>query len=459
MQMHSAMRSARVDALFAETTTLSRYLAVEVALAQTQAELGMIPERAAVSIANAATVERIDRAKFRAAFEEVGFPIVGLVQQLVEVTPEGDGQYVHWGATTQDIMDTELVLALRDAVSWTDQHLASVIATAATLADDHRRTLMIGRSQLQHAVPLTFGFKVAGFVAALERHRTRLAELRPRLLQVQFGGAVGTLASLGSAGLEVRKALARRLNLGEPIICWHTHRDTLCEWMAFLGLVTTTLAKLATDVVLLAQTDVGEVSEAAEGARGTSSTMPHKRNPITSQRIIVAARMVRAHMTTMFEAAVQDHERGSATWQTEWTVVPEATSYALGALAHVDELVRGLEVHPERMREHVGATKGLAYSEAAMMALAPRVGRLRVHDLVAAAVAESRNGETLLACLERSPEVRGVVSPEELRRVFNGDLHVDSAEHAVRTVLANHRSLLRDSERTYDEGSPGRDCR
>ena len=354
-------------------------------------------------------MNRIDRAKFRTTFDEVGFPIVGLVQQLVDVTPEGDGQYVHWGATTQDIMDTALVLALRDIVGWADRQLATIIATMATLADDHRRTLMIGRSQLQHAVPLTFGYKIVGFVDALGRHRARLAELRPRLLQVQFGGAVGTLASLGSAGLTVRRALAQRLSLGEPIMSWHSHRDALCEWVAFLGLVTTTLAKFATDVLLLAQTEVGEVSEATQGHRGTSSTMPHKRNPVTSQRIVVAARMVRAHVAAMFETAVQDHERGTATWQTEWAVVPEATSYALGALARADELVRGLEVHPERMREHVAATSGLVYSEAAMMALAPHFGRQRAHDLVAAGgrrVAQQRDVVGASTAIARSQRRR-----------------------------------------------------
>ncbi len=312
--MNPGVRSARADALFAEPATLSRYLEVEAAIAACQAKLGVIPERAALSIAAFARAENIDRARYRLDFETVGFPIVGLVRQLAEIVPEGHGEFAHWGATTQDIMDTGLVLALRDILVWAEDSLDGVIANLTPLAEQLRRTVMIGRSQIQHAVPITFGYKVVGWLAPLLRHLCRLAELRPRLLQVQFGGAVGTLASLGAQGFEVRRLLAERLGLGEPTVSWHTHRDALCELVTFFGLLTGSLSKIATDIMLLAQTEVGEVHEPAKPGRGVSSTMPHKRNPILSQQIIVAGRLVRSQASGMLEAMVQDHERGSATW-------------------------------------------------------------------------------------------------------------------------------------------------
>ncbi len=213
--MDPGVRSARVDKLFAESATLSRYLEVEAALAACQAQLGIIPERAARSIAAFARAEKIDRAEYRQDFEAAGFPIVGLVRQLAKIVPEGDGEFAHWGATTQDIMDTGLVLALRDILVWVEESLDGVIANLVPLAEQHRRTVMIGRSQMQHAVPITFGYKVAGWLSPLLRHRCRLAEVRARLLQVQFGGAVGTLASLGAQGFEVRRLFAERLRLGE----------------------------------------------------------------------------------------------------------------------------------------------------------------------------------------------------------------------------------------------------
>ncbi len=435
--MDACIRSARVDTLFSETATLSRCLQVEVALAQTEAALGIIPERAAQMIAASATLENIDRERYRQDFATVGFPIVGLVRQLTEVVPDGLGQFAHWGATSQDIMDTGLVLALREVVAWTEQALDTIINNLARIADEHSRTLMIGRSQMQHAVPITFGYKAAGWLVPLLRHQHRLAELRPRLLQVQFGGAVGTLAALHPEGLAVRHGLAERLGLGEPTISWHTHRDSLCELITFFGLLTGSLAKIATDIMLLAQTEVDEVHEPAAKGRGVSSTMPHKRNPVLSQQIIVAARLTRAQVPGMLEAMVQDHERGSATWQMEWTLIPDAVAYALSALERILELFDGLEIHPERMSENLGLTRQLVYAEAVMMALAPHLGRQKAHDLVEAAVAEARGGKPFFDTLRQSPGLSNVLSAADLRLIVDGEAHIEAAARMVKEVLAD----------------------
>ena len=441
--MDANTRSARVDELFSETATLSRYLQVEAALAETEAALGLIPEGAAQAIVAGATLENIDRERYRQDYAAVGFPIVGLVRQLAEIVPDHFGQFAHWGATTQDIMDTGLVLGLRDILAWTDQGLDALIDSLASLAAEHSRTLMIGRSQMQHAVPITFGYKVAGWLAPLLRHRRRLEELRPRLLQVQFGGAVGTLAAVHPEGPAVRHGLAERLGLGEPTVSWHTQRDCLGELMTFFGLLTASLAKIATDIMLLAQTEVGEVHEPATKDRGVSSTMPHKRNPVLSQQVVVAARLTRAQAASMLEAMVQDHERGSATWQMEWTLIPDAAAHAVGALERILELVEGLEVHPRRMSENLGLTHQLVYAEAVMMALAPSLGRQKAHDLVESAVAEARAGKSFFEALRDSQVISDALSAANLRLILGGETHVEAADRAVKEMLA---ALTKDRE-------------
>ena len=434
--MDESVRSPRVDELFAESATLSRYIQVEVVLAETEAALGIIPGQAAKAIAANATLDKIDRERYRHDFARVGFPIVGLVRQLTEIVPNGYGQFTHWGATTQDIMDTGLVLALSDVVDWADQALGTIVDNLARMADEHSDTLMIGRSQMQQAVPITFGYKAAGWLLSMRRHQQRLEELRPRLLQVQFGGAVGTLAALHPNGLAVRRGLAERLSLGEPTICWHTHRDSLSELITFFGLLTGSLAKIATDIMLLAQTEVAEIHEPAAKGRGISSTMPQKRNPVLSQQIVVAARLTRAQVASMLEAMVQDHERGSATWQMEWTIVPAAATYTLSALERMLEVVEGLEIHPDRMRENLGLSHQFVYAEAVMMALAPKLGRQKAHDLVGAAVAEARGDTSFFDTLQHSSEISGVLSESELKVIFNGEAHEAAADRIVKDILA-----------------------
>jgi 3-carboxy-cis,cis-muconate cycloisomerase len=441
-KMDPTIRSHKADELFSETETLSRYIRVEVALARVQAELGLIPKDAARAIAKHALVENIDRERFREDFARVGFPIVGLVRQLAEIVPDDLGQYAHWGATTQDIMDTGLVLALREVGCWIDEALRSIIDDIAGIAKEHRTTLTIGRSQLQQAVPITFGYKAAGWLESLQRHQQRLDELRPRLLQVQFGGAVGTLAALHPDGPDVRGELAKELDLGDPVISWHTHRDSLCEFITFLGLLTGSLAKIATDIMLLAQTEVGEVREPAARGRGISSTMPHKRNPVLSQQAIVAARMVRQLAASMLEVMVQDHERGSATWQAEWTLVPNATSHAICVLERMQELVAGLEIEPGRMRDNFDLSGQFVYAESVMMALAPELGRQRAHDLVESAVNDARGGNSFLDSLLQSSEIGDVLSESDLSSIFSGEASIEAAGKIVDDVLA-----LRDRRR------------
>jgi 3-carboxy-cis,cis-muconate cycloisomerase len=303
--------SDEMRALFSDTALVQRYLDVEAALARAQAKIGLIPMEAADAIAAAACAERIDFEKLSQRTQIVGYPILPLVEQLSECTENGLGQYCHWGATTQDIMDTADVLQVRSALELVGADLEVVAEALARLAKDHAATPMAGRTHLQHALPITFGYKCATWLSAVDRHRSRLAELRGRVEVVEFSGAAGTLASLGDDGLATQRGLAEELSLGIPDITWHTIRDGFAEVTGFLALVCGTIGKIGYDIMLMMQSEIGEVFEPFVAGRGASSTMPQKRNPIASEMMLASAKIVRAQHSVMLDAMVQDHERAT----------------------------------------------------------------------------------------------------------------------------------------------------
>src|SRR5438105_12005654 len=368
--------------VFSDETRTRYYLEIEAALARVQGRLGVIPERAAQEIERQCRLENVDFAKLKAQTERIGYPVLGVVQQIVALCADGLGEWCHWGATTQDITDTATVLQIRDGLLLVETEMAAISRLLADLAAKYRDTPMAGRSNLQQAVPITFGFKAASLLAAMQRHRQRLSELRPRVLVGEFAGAAGTLASLGPDGLKVQAALMDELGLGQPEIAWHTIRDRIGEVGCFLGLVTGTLGKLATDVKLLMQTEVAEVFEPFHEARGSSSTMPQKRNPISCLYIHATAALVRQNAAALLEAAVADHERSTGPWEIEWIALPEIFLLASGALAQSRDLVAGLQIDADRMRTNLDLTNGAIVSEAVMMGLGPALGRQRAHDLV-----------------------------------------------------------------------------
>ena len=424
--------------VFEERTLISRYLEVERAIAKVQAELGIIPKEAADAICQYATLEHLDLDRYAEDVKRVGFPIVPLVKQLTEIIPDGWGEYSHWGATTQDIMDTALVLQLYEAICLIDNDLKEIVHLLAQLAKRYRDTPMVGRSQLQQALPITFGYKVAVWLSMIKRHLERLEQLKPRLLVGQFSGAVGTLASLGDRGLEVQEALCEELGLVQPEISWHTARDCLAEAVSFLGLVTSSLGKIANDIILLAQTEVAELKEPFVIGRGSSSTMPQKRNPISSELIIAAAKAVQQQVATMLSATIQDHERASGTWMLEWLVVPEAFVLTSGALKHTKQIMAGLEVDKVQMEKNLELTKGLIVSEAVMMALAPFMGRQKAHDLMAKISKQAtHNNKSLYKVLISLPEVTKHLSGEQLKSLTNPKNYMGLAVQMVDRVLAS----------------------
>jgi 3-carboxy-cis,cis-muconate cycloisomerase len=345
-------------------------LEVESALAQVEGRLGMIPAEAAAKIVDVAARLEVDFERLRSGVEKSGVPVIELVRQLREQVGGQAADYVHWGATSQDIVDSARVLQIRAALTTLESRLGSLIQNLSRLADRHRYTLMAGRTHSQQALPITFGFKVAGWLAPLLRHRERLAEMRPRVLVVQFGGAVGTLAALGEAGTQVQEALSAELGLNLPPIPWHTQRDNMAELASWLSLLSGSLAKIAQDVILLAQSEVGEVRETGEASRGGSSSMPQKHNPIVSELIITAARTNASLLASMHQAQVQEHERGTHGWQMEWLILPQMFTLTAAALDKALFLSQNLVVDEARMRENVAHSNGLMLAEAAGYALA-----------------------------------------------------------------------------------------
>ncbi len=391
--------------LFSDRALVQRYIDAEIALARAEARVGVIPDDAAETIACESRIDRIDIDHMRRETEIVGYPILPLVHQLVAMCGDA-GRYVHWGATTQDIMDTAVALQVRDALDLIDADIRELRSILADLAVKHRDTAMAGRTHLQQALPITFGYKAAIWLAMFDRHQQRLAELRPRIALVEFAGAAGTLASLGDRGFDVQRAMAEELKLGVPATTWHVARDGFAEAVNFLALVTGTLGKIALDIMIMASTEFAEVYEPFVKGRGASSTMPQKRNPISSELMLAAAKAVRQHAGLMVDAMIHDFERATGPWHAEWIAIPESFILTAGALNQAKLALGGLTVDAKRMTQNLGISKGLIVAEAVMMGMAPFVGRQQAHDIVYEACRKvNEHGGTLAEALAAIPVV------------------------------------------------------
>ena len=426
-------------AVFSDDNLLRCYVDAEVALAVAQGKLGVIPQDAAEAIAKLSPAVTLDRAALKQETENVGYPILGLVRQLSAKLGDA-GRYVHWGATTQDIMDTATVLQIRAALAIVERDLAAVSMALANLAEKHRDTAMAGRTHLQQALPVTFGYKCAIWLDAMERHAARLRELKPRVLVAQFGGAAGTLASLGNKGLDVRREYARTLSLGDPPITWHVARDAVVETINFLALVTGSLGKIGFDIMLLMMTELGEAFEPFASHRGASSTMPQKRNPISSEVLVANAKAVRQHAGLMLDAMIQDFERATGPWHVEWMAVPESFILTAGSLAQAKFMLEGLVVDEARMRKNLDMTQGLIVAEAVMMGLAPHLGRQQAHDLVYEACREAlRQGRSLLDVLQANAAISAVLPVERLAALCDPANYLGSAPAMVDAIVRQPR--------------------
>ncbi|RMY53488.1 hypothetical protein D0865_05229 [Hortaea werneckii] len=374
------------------------FLDFEASLARVQAKLGVIPHRAGDEIAKQCRVDDLDFELLRKQTELIGYPVLPVVKQLVakvNAVEAGLGEWAHWGATTQDLTDTAVVLQLRDTLALVDQSLNGIQNALEALCKKYKTTPMAARSNLQQAVPISFGFKMARLLASFQRHQQRLEELKPRLLVLQFSGAAGTLATIASEssynapnevdgrplGLRCQELLADELGLASPAVAWHTERDSLAEVANYLATLTATCAKFATDLKLMMQSEVGEAREPYVAHRGSSSTMPQKRNPIGCAYICSMAASVRTMASSMVEAVVADHERSTGPWEIEWIVLPQICTLSHACLSHTQYLLEGLEVDEEAMKRNLALSKGAVVSEAVMMGLGKTIGRQVAHDI------------------------------------------------------------------------------
>ena len=448
--LDSLFGAKEIDQLFAETARVQRMLDFEAALARAEAKVGVIPPSAAAPIGSKCRAELFDLDKLAQDAAKAGNLAIPLVQQLTDLVNKEDAEparYVHWGATTQDVIDTGLVLQLRDAFAWMEARVIGLCDRLVIVSEQHRSTVMAGRTWMQHAVPIVFGVKAAGWLDAMMRHCERLRETRKRALVLQFGGAAGTLASLGTRGADVGQALGEELGLEVSAVPWHSHRDRMAEVATTLALLTGTLGKIARDISLLVQSEIGEVAEPTGEGRGGSSTMPQKRNPVACAVVLAAAERVPGLTSTMLGAMPQEHERGLGGWQAEWETVPEIVRLGGGALRWISETVDGLEVHPDRMRENIEIQQGMIHAEAVSAALAKKLGKSAAHEIVQSAARKAlEDKKHLREVLSADLKVSSQLSGEEIAALFDPKQHLGVAGQFIDRVVVASRKVRKEGE-------------
>jgi 3-carboxy-cis,cis-muconate cycloisomerase len=428
-----------LDEVFSDGARIAAMLAFESALARAEARVGVIPQAAADAIGRQCAARSFDHAALArdaARAGNVAIPLVDRLRERLTETDSAAAPYVHWGATSQDVLDTSLVLLLRTALERVDEEMQHLAEVLAGLTERHRATLTVGRTLMQQAAPTTFGLKAAGWLDAVTRHRERLKELRPRLIVLQFGGAVGNLAALGDRGLDVAQALGAELRLPVPDIPWHAQRDRLADTAAFAAIGTGILAKIARDLSLLGQTEVGEVSEPFTPGRGSSSTMPQKRNPVAAATVLAAASRAPGLLAAMLAAMPQEGERGLGGLLVDWETLPELVALYGGALHHLTRAVAELDIDAPRMRANLEASLGLVFAEAVRVGLTAKLGTAAVGLVVAAcnrARAEKRHLHDVLA---DDPALKDQVTGDELRALFDPLRSLGTGSRFIDRVLS-----------------------
>ena len=431
--------TAAMRALWEDRQTHQRWLNVEAALAEAEAELDVIPAAAAREIARAARIDQLDLQSMKAEFDTTWNPVVPLINALRKVVSPHAARYVHWGATSKNIFDTGLMLQIKDAYMLVLDDLDALGDSLASLAERHRETVMAGRTHGQHATPITFGFKAAVWLDEVHRQQQRLREARPRILVGEFGGAVGTLASLGRVGLRVEKRLMEKLGLAEPVIPVKTAGDRVAEFVLLLCMLSATLGKIAQNIYNLQQTDIDEVTEPTEGKVG-SSAMPHKQNPVASGSVVFLGRLLRANAGPALDYIHAEWEDDHRQGETAWKFVPEACLLMAAQLQTLRRVLDGLIVKPDNMRRNLERQQGLSGSEALLMALAGPVGRDTAHELVRKLSAEAATtGVALSELVARDPVVTANLAMDDLTRALDLRNQVGLAAMFVDRVVERHR--------------------
>ncbi len=434
--------TTQMSAAFSSEAHVRGLLAFEAALAHAEARAGIIPREAADSISAYCRVELFDVAAIYRETVSAGTPAIPLVRMLTAHVEGEARKYVHWGATSQDAIDTALMLQIRDGLDFLVEGLLDICASCAALAEQHRGTLMVGRTLLQQALPITFGLKAARWLAFALRQVHSLREHRNRTLAVQLGGAAGTLAAFGDKGLQVLQLLAEELLLPVPDLPWHTERDRIAEIATALGVLAGAMAKIAEDVVLLAQTEVGEVSEGAAPGKGGSSAMPQKHNPVDATAAIASARLAVGAVPVILAAMAQEHERAAGGWQAEWAAIPDLFRFTASAVERVRGAVGNLQVFPARMRANLNSTGGLIMAESLSMALAPHVGKPEAQHIVQATCEQAiKSGIDLRQVAIENAQVCAVLSPQEIDQALDPAAYLGSTDAFISRALEAYRAI------------------
>ncbi|GAC1393885.1 MAG: adenylosuccinate lyase [Ktedonobacteraceae bacterium] len=431
--------------LFDDVPRTRSWLEILAVLAETQAAFGLIPQDAAQDVAETCRTIELDAPFFeevRAGFEATNHSTLGLIRAVQRHCPDKSGEWVYYGATVQDISDTWTMQVLQKVREIIKQELAAIEVNLVQLAMAHRDTVMAGRTHGQIGLPITFGFKAAGWAMEVRRHRQRLAEIAPRLNVGQLAGGVGSVSALGLRALEVQKHFLGKLGLNAPVISWTTSRDTLAEWFNLLTLIACTGDKIGHEVYNLQRTEIGEVSEGfMEGTVG-SITMPHKRNPEISEHLGTLARVIRHDTALILESLVHDHERDGRSWKTEWVVLAEICMAAGKLLALLRVMTGDLDIHAHRMRANLEATGGLVLSEAVMLVLAGRMGKQSAHTLVYETAMQANSaGRSFKQAILDNPQIRTYLSSEEIEAFFDYRQHTGQCGAMVDQVLAELRHV------------------
>jgi 3-carboxy-cis,cis-muconate cycloisomerase len=427
--------------IFSSAAHVKQLLRFEAGLARAEAEVGIIPQQAADAIVAACARDVVDVDNLYREAALAGTVAIPLVRMLSNEVGEGGGAYVHFGATSQDAIDTALVLQMRQGLDALVKGLLEICQTCARLANDHRCTPMAGRTLLQHAVPITFGLKAARWLSLTTRQVQALGQLRNESLTLQFGGAAGTLAALGDAGIPVGQRLAEYLKVPLPDLPWHAERDRIATIASSLGVTAGSMAKIANDVALLAQTEIAEVSEGIEPGKGTSSAMPQKRNPVDAMMALASARLANGIVPVILSAMAGEHERAAGGWQAEWVAIPDLFRSTSCAVDRVGRLLRDLKVHPERMQHNLSLDGGLIMAESLSMALLPILGRDQAQNVVQAACKRAlTNGSTLSETALEDARILSALSPEAIERSLDPSGYLGSASAMIDRALDSYRA-------------------
>ena len=439
--------SAEMREIFSEKGTIKGWIDVEIALAKAEAELEIIPEDAAREIERNGDVDYFDVSEIKRGIDQTWHPLISFIRAYEALCNDGHGEYLHWGATTQDIMDTGAILQFRRALDLVDHDLREVVHALREMAGTHARTIMPGRTHGQHALPITFGYKVAVWIAEINRHLERLDQLRPRVLTGNLSGAVGTMAFLGEAGLDVQQRAMDQLGLNIPEISWHASRDRIADISMFLGMVGATFGKIAREIISLQKTEVAELEEPLTDQSVGSSTMPQKRNPMACEAVYATSTILKAQAALGLDAILQEHERDMGLWQAEWEFLPEMFMMMGGILHNMRRILSGLRIKDENMRQNLEKSEGLIMAEAIMRPIAEKLGRQKAHEVVyEVAMGAAQNNESFADALKQNGTIREAIDVSEIDDFLKPSAYVGLSEQFVESILKRTATTSENSD-------------